>query len=690
VISIRLHPDTTEAVKQRADIVDIVSEHVVLKRQGKDLVGFCPFHDDKNNPSFTVSPSKQFYYCFSCEAGGDGISFLMEIGKSSFTDVVLDLAQRYDVPIRTLEPEKRQEIERQLSRRENLYEVLALAATLYEHSMHQPHGAIALDYLQRDRRLSDTVIQRFQLGYAPAGWTPLLDYLVGQKGYPVELVEAAGLIIKRKSGGGYYDRFRNRLMIPVRDIQGRIIGFGARSLTGETPKYLNSPDTDLFDKGQILFGLDQARPAIVKQDRAIVVEGYFDVIALHAAGITNAVAAQGTALSQAQIRSLLRYTESKRLVLNFDADRAGVQAAERAIGEVEKLACQGQIELHLLSLPEGKDPDEFLRQSSPGQYLELAEQAPMWIEWRIQQLIGDRDLKRADIFQSVIQRLVKFLGTLPNAAVRTHYIHRCAELLGQGELRLSIRLEDDLRQQVRGQRWHGRGKKWERPGHHSARGVAEAQLLQIYLHCPNDRLEVRRNVWASDIEFTMGAHRLIWRQILAFEVAHLGTEAAEAVDRLTREDLAAIDQLSLLQGCIGEVPQEAMTAFLAILELDEKSAIDIRRPPLVIKAAVATLERIEVDKRSRHLLDSWAGQATATLEQCLEKLLEPGADPYEDGRDQIEQVYNDLNAESIRILNLYYEERGYLALLDRQRCATIGDIREYEIQTDKQQRGLLK
>ncbi|MBV8884238.1 MAG: DNA primase, partial [Chroococcidiopsidaceae cyanobacterium CP_BM_RX_35] len=350
----RLHPDTIEEVKQRADIVDVISEQVVLRRRGKDFVGLCPFHDEKT-PSFSVSPSKQMYYCFGCGAGGNTIKFLMDLGKRAFSEVVLELARRYQVQVQTLEPEQRQELQRQLTLREQLYEIMAITAQFYQYTLRHAQGQSAQTYLQSERQLSQETIQQFGLGYAPVGWETLYRYLVIDKQKPAQLVEQAGLILPRKTGDGYYDRFRDRLMIPIHDIQGRIIGFGGRSLGDEQPKYLNSPETELFSKGKILFALDQARTAISQQDRAVVVEGYFDAIALHAAGITNVVASLGTALSSDQVRQLLRYTESKQLVFNFDADAAGTKASIRAIGEIGNLAYRGEVQLRILNLPEGKD-----------------------------------------------------------------------------------------------------------------------------------------------------------------------------------------------------------------------------------------------------------------------------------------------------------------------------------------------
>lgn len=588
----RLHPDTIDQVKQRADIVDVVSEHVVLRKQGKDFTGLCPFHDDKS-PSFTVSPSKQFYYCFSCGAGGNAIKFLMELGKRSFGEVVLDLARRYNVPIETLKAEERQEFQRQLSVREQLYEILALTARFYQHTLNQSQGKLALEYLTDKRKLSQETIQQFQLGYAPGGWETLHGYLVEQKHFPAKLVEQAGLVIPRKEGVGYYDRFRERLMIPIHDLQGRVVGFGGRSLGDEQPKYLNSPETELFDKGKILFGLDKARAAIAKQDQAVVVEGYFDVIALHAAGINNAVASMGTALSVQQVRQLLRYTESKRIVLNFDADVAGGKAAERAIGEVESLAYQGEVQLRVLNIPSGKDPDEFLQTNSSDAYRKLLEEAPLWLDWQIQQAIKGKDLNQADQFQESVQTVVKLLGNLPNATLRTHYIHSSAELLSHGDSRLALRLEEDLRTQVRGERWHGRSQKWQTSRESDLLEQAEAQLLRLYLHYYQSRQQIAAALEERDLGFSFSHHRFLWRQILELK------EQNYPID-----DDPSIDLMALLQDRSMEFPHE-MKQVYALFQLGETESLDIRRADLVIRTTVASMERVICEKRRRHFLDLW-------------------------------------------------------------------------------------
>lgn len=666
----RLHPDTIEDVKQRADIVEVVSEHVVLKKQGKDWVGLCPFHDDRS-PSFSVSPAKQFYYCFSCGAGGNSIKFLMELQKTSFSDVVLQLAQRYQVPIKTMEPEQRRELQRQLSLREQLYAILALTARFYQHTLYQPQGRDALDYLHTSRHLTETTLQQFQLGYAPAQWHTLYSYLVEQKQYPVALVEQAGLILPRKGGTGYYDRFRDRLMIPIQDVQGRVIGFGGRTLGGADPKYLNSPETPLFDKGKTLFALDKARGAIAKQDRAVVVEGYFDAISLHAVGIANVVAVLGTALNVAQVKQLLRYTDSKQVVLNFDADAAGTRAVERVIGEAEDLAYRGAVQLRVLHLPEGKDADEFLQVHGLEAYQTLLDQAPLWLDWQIQHLIEGKDLRQADRFQECIQAMVALLGRLPNAALRSYYIHHCADCLSQGNARLALQLEADLRQQVRGQRWHGRSQKWERSPDWGLREAAEAQLLRIYLHCPEYRQLIRATLEERDLEFGFSHHRLLWRQILTLE------------ESSPHENL---DLLREVQSNHDPESSSDLQQTYHLLELNELTQLDLSRIPLIVRAATVSLERLMCEKRCRHLLQMWqeASQAamsdpvqTEQLEALNSKLSQLQKLYYSDSHplQELDPVLETSPyAEVYRLQQLYYQERQYLEQLQQQRWVTPEDL----------------
>jgi DNA primase len=630
----RLHPDTIEEVKNRADIVDVVSEYVVLRKRGKDFVGLCPFHNEKS-PSFTVSPSKQMYFCFGCQAGGNAIKFIMDLDKRHFTEVVLDLARRYQVPVKTLEPEQRQELQRQLSLRDQLYEVLASAAQFYQHALRQSLGQPAMQYLQGNRKLTTETIQQFGLGYAPPGWETLYRYLVENKHYPVQLVEKAGLIKPRKEGNGYYDVFRDRLMIPIRDIQGRVIAFGGRTLTDEQPKYLNSPETELFSKGKTLFALDQAKDGISKSDQAVVVEGYFDAIALHAVGINNAVASLGTALSIEQVRLLLRYSDSKQLILNFDADQAGINATERAIGEIANLAYQGEVQLKILNLPNGKDADEYLQTHTVGDYQQLLANAPLWLNWQISEIIKNRDLKQATDFQVVTKEIVKLLQNIANHDTLNYYISYCAEILSLGDTRLiPLRVENLLTQiappsvQTPARSRKPESKKPKLSLVTTERSLleqAEALLLRIFLHCPEQRQVIFEELEERNLEFSLSHHRFLWQKSLEFPL----------------ED---IDLISKLQNSYLEL-EEDLKIVAHVFHLNEKNKQEILRTPQVVQATLASMEIVLREKRYRHFMELWTQ-------------IDPLADP-----DKYKSYADAIYAEKMRIQYLYKQRQFPIAEL---------------------------
>ena len=682
MVTARLHPRTIDAVKERADIVDVVGEHVVLKKKGREFVGICPFHDD-SKPSMTVSPAKQFYYCFSCGAGGNSIKFLMEFQRQSFSDVVLDLARRYQVPVETVDGPQQERLRQQLSRREKLQRVLALASGWFRTQLRSPEGQKAQLYLSETRGLSMATQETFELGYAPDQWDGLLKHLQQVEGCSPELLEAAGLVVPRKGGNGFYDRFRHRVIVPIHDRQGRVIGFGGRSLDGSEPKYLNSPETELFEKGKHLFGLDKATNAIRKDDRAVVVEGYFDVIALHAAGITNAVASLGTALSSQQITQLCRVSDGKRIVLNFDADGAGVRAANRAIGEVEQLALQGQLELRVLHLPSGKDPDEFLKGHGAGDYRALLDQAPLWLDWQIEQALAERDLSRADQFQQAVAALVDLLGKLPQSAVRTHYLQRVAERLSGGQGRLALQLEEDLRQQVKGQRWHGRSSRHEQPGDISQRERCEADLLRLYLHCSRHRPTIRQELRQRELEdFAIPHHRHLWAAVTELEESNIGEGRLESISRgddagdgLDNLDLPRLltDQLLLENSAL-------VSRLTPLLEPGELQRLALAEPLEQLRGITALLERQKSLKRCRHLLEAWGGQRLQTLESCIAVLIDQSSSAANDpdaGTDmevRIQTLFDDLNSDALRYQELYYSERKHILHLDEQRRGGFGKV----------------
>ncbi len=653
----RLHPDTIEEVKAKVDIVDVIGGHVVLKKRGKDYLGNCPFHQEKS-PSFSVSPTKQMYYCFGCQAGGNAITFMMELGKQSFTEVVLDLARRYQVPVQTLEPEQRQELQRRLSQREQLYEILAITANFYQHALNQPQGAIALNYLKEERAFSDETIQSFQLGYAPAGWETLSNYLIEQKNLPPQAIVAAGLAIARKDGTSYYDRFRDRLMIPIRDLRGRVIGFGGRTLSDEQPKYLNSPETELFDKGNTLYGLDRAKDAISKTDRAVVVEGYFDVIALHAAGIDSAVAALGTALSLAQVKQLVKFTESKQIVLNFDADKAGNIAAERAIGEVTDLAYQGQLQLRILNLPTGKDADEFLKSHSQQDYLNLLDRAPLWLDWQIDKAIEHQDLTQAEQYQAATQKIIKLLQNITDGTTRTLYLKKSASLLSADDSRMVPLVIENLQTAIKGlkplpePKFSGNNVPVNRatPSKYLAPDVAdypddidseidylpndsqqqqveiapvsihpnqrlieqaESLLLRIYLHYPLHRLTIIDELDSADLTFTLAHHRFLWQQIIDRSSSGYEDSQSEEIDYLDDRLIAK------LQDSIAEYPVQS-SQVKHLFNLDEHTAEEIQRSPLVLRAAIACLEKFACEQKRKYYLNKLQSKAPEDLTKKVE------------------------------------------------------------------------
>jgi DNA primase len=514
----KLDPKTVDEVRSKADLYDVVSERVVLRKAGKDYKGLCPFHEDRS-PSFYVSPSKQIYKCFSCGASGDVFKFLMEQDKVSFTETVLVLAGRYGISVQTAQPEQSAEYARKLSKHQQLIEIMELAAQFYNYALHSEKGRTAYAYLKQ-RALSEKTIQQFRLGYSPAGWQTLYTYLVEQKHFPAKLVEEAGLIVPRGNGQGYYDRFRDRLMIPISDNKGQVIAFGGRALGGEqppkgasfgAPKYLNSPETELFQKGQTLFAIHEAKTAIARMDAAIIVEGYFDAIALHQAGIAHAVATLGTAMRADQVKQLLRYTESKQVILNFDADGAGEQATERAISELGDLVVKAGVQLRVLNLPSGKDPDEYLRNHSPQSYLELVSNAPLWLDWQVERMFEGRDLGQATDFQRVSRDLSALFSELPDSLGRTQYIHRVAGRLSQGNGRLAVQLEEDFRRRTR-----VRAKpKEQQPAKIqtvavSTRQKAEAQLLAIFIEVLSLRELIRQAMAEYKIELIVPEYRNLW------------------------------------------------------------------------------------------------------------------------------------------------------------------------------------
>jgi len=430
-----------DEIKSRIDIVDLVSETVKLRRAGKNFSGLCPFHNEKT-PSFIVSPDRGTWRCFGqCNEGGDIFSFVMKKEGWDFKEALRHLAQKAGVALESYTPEQQEEKDAN----DRLRSLLEEAVNFYRHQLlNTPKGQEALTYLHEKRGLTDATIETFGLGYAPDSWDAALGYFT-EKGYSDQELLDVGLLSSRESGG-YYDRFRNRVMIPIRDERGRMAGFGARILDpNDVPKFLNSPETPLFSKSRLLYGLDRARKPIRVADQAVIVEGYLDVIALHQASFENVVSPMGTALTEDQLRLLKRFTPSNRMILALDPDAAGqaavlhgLDAARQALDRETESGFDArgllrhearlQADLRVVSMPDGLDPDELV-QRDPEEWKQLVENAKPIIEHVMTVLAHNRDLRDPKVGSEIGDKVWPLIQDLPRAEEREFFTQRLARFL---------------------------------------------------------------------------------------------------------------------------------------------------------------------------------------------------------------------------------------------------------------------
>jgi DNA primase len=437
---------TIDEIKNQIDIVDLISETVQLRRSGKNYTGFCPFHSNTRTPAFVVFPETGTWRCFGqCNEGGDIFGFVMKKEGWDFSEALSTLAERAGVELKPLTPVEQEAIEEH----ENLRNLLEDAVTFFRHNlMNTPAGKSVLEYLHNKRGLNDAMIEAFGLGYAPNAWDAGLKHFTS-KGYrPADLI-ACGLVTEREpkdesEQASVYDRFRNRIMFPIRDERGRMTGFGARVVNpSDVPKFLNSPQTALFDKSHILYGLDRARKEIRSKNQSVIVEGYLDVIALHQEGFANAVSPMGTALSEYQLRMLKRF--SKRIVLALDADAAGDKATLRGLDVARQaldreadpvfdarglLGSEGRLkaDIRVTTLPEGLDPDEVVFQDAE-QWRHIVAEAQPIVVHVMEALARDQDIEDAKVKSSIANQVVPLIEDVPDAVEREAYRQRLARLL---------------------------------------------------------------------------------------------------------------------------------------------------------------------------------------------------------------------------------------------------------------------
>jgi DNA primase len=438
-----------DEIKARIDIVDLVSETVQLRRSGKNYTGFCPFHSNTRTPAFAVFPESGTWRCFGqCNEGGDIFKYVMKKEGWDFSEALHYLAERAGIQLKPQAPEDQVVAEEN----EGLRLLLEDAVIFYRHQLlNTSAGKVALEYLRRVRHINDETLEAFGLGYAPDSWDAILGHFTSQGRSPEELL-AAGLVAEREPGSGVragvYDRFRNRVLFPIRDERGRMAGFGARILDpNDVPKFLNSPQTAVFDKSRLLYGLDRARKAIRLQDRSVIVEGYLDVIALHQAGYTNAVSPMGTALTEHQLYLLKRF--SHRIVLALDPDAAGDKATLRGL-QIARQAMDReqdpvfdargllgyearlQADIRVTTLPEGMDPDEVVNRD-PKEWERIVEAARPVVMHVMETLAIGRDLDDPKVKTEIVAQVLPLIQDLPNEIERDTYRQRLARLLKLNE-----------------------------------------------------------------------------------------------------------------------------------------------------------------------------------------------------------------------------------------------------------------
>lgn len=439
------YQEAVSRIKDRLDIVETVSEHVILKKSGGSYWGLCPFHKEKT-PSFSVNPKRQIYKCFGCGEGGDAISFLMKVTNSTFAEVIAELAQKFGIELPTSGSGGKDFQEK----KKKIISALEKTADYYtENLFNSQEAKPVLEYL-KNRGLSEATIKEYRLGYAMNSYEALQEYFSkSEDKFDKETLEEAGLIIKREKEVGYVDRFRRRIIIPIFDETGTVIAFGARSVDeNQNPKYLNSPDTKVYNKSKTLYGLYQAKDEVEKEDAIIIMEGYFDVISTQANGLKNCVASCGTSLTNEHIKLISRYTTKRRIYLAFDTDSAGMRATERgadlikealgSLGDVkqfdesclsvneDKYAC----EIRVITPPDGKDPDEFIRENGIEAYRDYLKKAPLLLDFRLNEILKEKtaDMTAQDKVK-LAKKLMPLLLEIKNNITRNEYIKLVAQQL---------------------------------------------------------------------------------------------------------------------------------------------------------------------------------------------------------------------------------------------------------------------
>jgi DNA primase len=606
------YPQTfIDDLRRQADIVRVVQDYVALKKKGANWMACCPFHQEKT-PSFSVNPAKDIFYCFGCGKGGSVFNFVMEIERVSFPEAVRIVAEKVGMPLPKMEQDGKFEARRKEA--DEIIELNTWALEFWEQELLNGDGAevrAAREYLE-SRGIADETRKVFRLGFAPDSWDALSSYLK-RKGASAGQIERSGLVVK-KDAGGFYDRFRGRVIFPVFDAQGRAVAFGGRVLPGQgEPKYLNSPETAAYTKGRHLYGLNLSRDEIRRKKFAILVEGYLDIIIPFQAGVRNVVASLGTALTEAQAKLLGRF--ARKVVVNYDGDRAGVQAAKRAI---ETLLAE-EFEVKVLTLPDNADPDEFIRTKGVEEYTRRRGEALPHIQFVINQAIQEHDLHTPAGKAEAVESVLPFVRAVKNRIQKREYFD-----IAMNALRVDAALKNELWQAMRvEERKAASALRANAQGANAGDGaksvqeriaraetaqptVAERQLLELLVH----DAELRRAIFAQldETDYADLPTAAIFRALRELDAAGLQADFATLGER-TQTDALASDLVPML--LMGEPPRAAGEALDDALAIAESCVLTLRLMRVERKLKDLSIEIAEAER---------AGDAARRDQLVLESL----------------------------------------------------------------------
>jgi DNA primase len=485
------YPQTfIDDLKRQADIVRVVQDYVQLKKKGANWMACCPFHKEKT-PSFSVSPTKEIFYCFGCHKGGSVFTFVMEIERVGFPEAIKIVADKVGMPLPKMVDDSRFEARRQES--DLVIQLNSWAMEFWQQQLESSNeGRIAREYL-KERGISEETQKVFRLGYAPDSWDSLSNFL-RNKGAPQEHIDRSGLLAKKEETNRSYDRFRGRLMFPVLDAQGRPIAFGGRTLKGEDAKYINSPETAAYVKGRNLFGLNLTRDEIRRQGFAILVEGFLDLIVPYQFGVRNVVASLGTALTSDQVKLLSRF--ARKVVVNYDGDRAGIQAAKKSI----EILLAEDLEVKVLVLPDNADPDEYIRKFGVTEYQRQRAQAQPHIQFVIESALRDRNLHRPAEKAEAVEEVLPYIRAVNSRIQKREYFDMAMDALGIDRENVNTSAwRRELWQMVRDQRRAGPNTV-QALTRRSEATAAEQRLLGLLCADANLRREVLSMLKEEDYE----------------------------------------------------------------------------------------------------------------------------------------------------------------------------------------------